>query len=169
MILDDTEQPVERPSHKQRDYYSGKKRHHTLKTEVRIKDDGEICYVSKCHGGRTHDFKLHKQSEPLPRGVRIYADAGYQGLRKLCKSAATPYKKRRKRPLTERQKQYNYILRKLRIKVEHTFAKVKKFRILSDKYRNKLVGHNLKFNVIAGLVNMNNGFYNDSFTNLETT
>ena len=162
IIIDVTEQPVERPRRKQRDYYSGKKRQHTLKTEIRIKDGGEICCVSKCFGGRTHDFKLHKQGDPLPHNTRIYADSGYQGLRKLRKFAATPYKKRRRKALTERQKQYNHILRRLRIKVEHTFSQLKKYHILANKYRNKHVGYNLKFNIIAGLVNINNGFYNKS-------
>ena len=117
---------MERPSKGQRDYYSGKKRRHTLKTEVRIDQNSRIIDVSKCFGGRTHDFKLHKHGDPLPHNTRIYADSGYQGLRKLRKAAATPEtstkRKRRRKALTERQKQYNHILRRLRIKVEHTFC-----------------------------------------------
>ena len=57
IVIDVTEQPVERPRRKQRDYYSGKKRYHTLKTKVRIDQNSRIIDVSKCFGGRTHDFK----------------------------------------------------------------------------------------------------------------
>jgi transposase len=160
IIMDVTEQPVERPCRKKRYYYTGKKRRHTLKTEIRIDQDGKILNVSKCCGGRTHDFKLHKKGAPLPHKTRIYADSGYQGLKKLHKFAATPYKKRRRRPLTYWEKLYNHILRKRRIKVEHTFAQLKKFRILAERYRNKL-RHNLKFNIVAGITNLMNGFTND--------
>ena len=75
---------------------------------MRIDDYGEIVNISKNCLGRTHDFKLHKQSGPLPCNVRIYADSGYQGLRKIRKVAATPYKKRRQQPLTERQKLWSH-------------------------------------------------------------
>ena len=106
LILDVTEQPIERPKYNQRAYYSGKKRCHTLKTEIRIDPDDIIWDVSKCYGGRTHDYKLHKKGSTLPSSVRIYADSGYQGLRKIRRSAATPYKRRRRKPLTKWQKLY---------------------------------------------------------------
>ena len=35
LIMDATEQPIERPKRGQRAYYSGKKKRHTLKTEIR--------------------------------------------------------------------------------------------------------------------------------------
>jgi hypothetical protein len=43
LIVDRTEQPVQRPRRKQRRYYSGKRRRHTLKAEL----------VATHHGGRT--------------------------------------------------------------------------------------------------------------------
>lgn len=159
-LIDVTEQIIERPSTNQKDYYSGKKRRHTLKTEIRINQNGQIRNISKTFAGKIHDFKLHKHSEPLPQGTRIYADSGYQGLQKICQNARTPIKKTKKKPLGFWQKLYNHILAKRRIKVENVFASIKNFRILSHKYRNKRKAYNLKFNIVAGLVNLKNGFLN---------
>ncbi|WP_202149135.1 hypothetical protein [Candidatus Sarmatiella mevalonica] len=49
---------------------------------------------------------------------------------------------------------------KRRIKVENIIAQLKNFRILSNCYRNKRKAYNLKFNIIAGIINFKNGFYN---------
>ena len=109
-----------------------------------------------------HDFKIHKSSDPLPIGTRVYADSGYQGLQKKHKNARTPIKKRKKKPLTYWQKKYNHIISKRRIKVENVIAELKNFRILSHRYRNKRKGYNLKFNIVAGIVNFKNNFVNKS-------
>ncbi|WP_425289798.1 transposase [Spiroplasma endosymbiont of Zeiraphera isertana] len=42
---------------------------------------------------------------------------------------------------------------KIRIKIEHVFAKLKRFKILSLKYRNKIRIFALRFNLIAGIYN----------------
>ena len=158
ILIDVTEQKIERPEKNQKEYYSGKKKCHTLKTEVRIDKNGRITNVSKAFLGKTHDFKIHKQSDPLPMNTRVLADSGYQGLKKLRKDSKTPIKKKKKKPLTETQKLYNKMISKIRVKIENTFAQIKNFRILSDRYRNKRKGHNLKFNIIAGITNIKNGF-----------
>jgi len=80
LIVDATEQPIERPKKGQKPYYSGKKKRHTLKTEIRITRKGRIVHVSKTKPGSVHDFNLHKQEPPLPLGSRAYVDSGYQGL-----------------------------------------------------------------------------------------
>ena len=46
LIMDATEQPIERPKRGQRAYYSGKKKRHTLKTEPRTTLKGRIVRVS---------------------------------------------------------------------------------------------------------------------------
>ena len=56
LIIDATEQPIERPKRGQKPYYSGKKKHHTLKTEIRINTKGRIVHVSKSLPGSVHDF-----------------------------------------------------------------------------------------------------------------
>jgi len=56
------------------------------------------------------------------------------------------------------KKEYNRALSRIRIKAEHILGKIKVFKILSDRYRNKRKRYALKFQIIAGLVNMKNGF-----------
>lgn len=163
-LIDVTEQVVERPKKKQKHYFSGKKRRHTLKTEVRVTSDGRIINISKSYKGKTHDFKIHKESDPVPIATRVYADSGYQGLNKRTKNARIPIKKSKKKPLGYWEKLYNKIVAKRRIKVENVIAEVKNFRILSHRYRNKRKGYNLKFNIISGIVNLKNGFLNQQIT-----
>jgi hypothetical protein len=65
VIMDVTETPIERPKHRQRRFYSGKKKQHTLKSQVLIdRDTGQvIClYFGK---GRQHDFKGLPKNKPF--------------------------------------------------------------------------------------------------------
>ena len=158
LILDATEQQIERPQKSQKVYYSGKKKRHTLKTEIRITPKGRIVHVSKTHPGSTHDLTLHKSEPPLPKETRAYVDSGYQGLDKIHTQTELPYKASKNKALDEEEKDYNQGLSRLRIKVENVFAQLKVFRILSHRYRNKRKRYNLKFNIIAGIVNLKNGF-----------
>ncbi|ETO91713.1 MAG: hypothetical protein P857_885 [Candidatus Xenolissoclinum pacificiensis L6] len=59
-------------------YYSGKKKPHTIKTDVRINDKGRIVQVSKSYPGSIHDFKLFKQQEFPPQDSTVLVDSGYQ-------------------------------------------------------------------------------------------
>ena len=79
LIVDATEQCIERPKN-QRDYYSGKKHAHTIKTEIITDPKGRILRVSKPYEGRVHDFKIRKTEGPLP-AVPILADSGYQAFK----------------------------------------------------------------------------------------
>jgi hypothetical protein len=157
LIIDATEQPIERPRKKQKRYYSGKKKRHTLKTEIRINGQGEIKHVSKSRPGSVHDFELHKQEPPVPRDARVYVDSGYQGLDKRHKETELPYK-RKKGKLEKEEKIYNRTLSSFRVMVENTLAQIKVFKIIGERYRNKRRGYGIKMNIIAGIVNMKNGF-----------
>ena len=69
-----------------------------------------------------------------------------------------PHKKPKNAKLTDQQRQENKEHSKIRIAVEHQFARLKKFRILGEMYRNFRKKHNLRFNIIAGIVNLQAGF-----------
>lgn len=158
LILDATEQQIERPQKSQKVYYSGKKKRHTFKTEIRITPKGRIVHVSKTHPGSTHDLTLHNSEPPLLKETRAYVDSGYQGLDKIHRRTELPYKASKNKALDGEEKEYNHGLSRLRVKVENVFAQLKVFRILSDRYRNKRKRYTLKFNIIAGIVNLKNGF-----------
>ena len=160
LIIDATEQPIERPKRRQTKYYSGKKKRYTLKTEIRVTPKGRIVHVSKHFPGSVHDFTVYKDGPPVHRDTRTFVDSGYQGLDKLHQATELPYKKSKNHKLNKEEKEYNAGLSRLRVKVENTLCKIKTFRILSDRYRNKIKGYSLKFNIIAGIVNLKNGFAN---------
>lgn len=157
-LVDATEQPIERPKKGQKPYYSGKKKRHTLKTEIRTTLKGRITHVSKSRPGSVHDFKLHKQEPPLHPKSRAFADSGYQGLDKRHKKTELPYKATKRRPLDHEEKAYNRALSRIRVKIENVLGDIKTFRILSDRYRNKRKRYTIKFKIIAGVINLKNGF-----------
>ena len=105
--------------------------------------------------GSTHDFRLFKESKTvMAYQVLCLADAGYQGLANLHINSKTPMKKSKHHPLTVEQKTANRELARQRIFVEHVIRKVKIFRILSERYRNRRKRFGLRFNLIASLYNL---------------
>ena len=105
--------------------------------------------------GSKHDFQLFKDDQPeIAEQIHILADAGYQGLTEFHKNGQTPYKKSKYHPLTPREKQRNRRLARKRILIEHIFRKLKVFRILSERYRNRRKRFSLRFNLIAAIYNL---------------
>ena len=123
-----------------------------------MKRSGEIINLSHSSPGSQHDFRIRKESDALPKDPPKYADLGYQGLAKFCKNVFLPFKKPKGGKLTSEQKSHNKAHSQIRIAVEHKFAELKKFRILGETYRNFRKKHHLRFNIIAGIVNFQNGF-----------
>lgn len=158
IIIDATEQPIERPKKGQKAFYSGKKKRHTNKTEIRITPQKRIVHVSKTKPGAVHDFTVYKEEPPIPKDSTALADSGYQGLDKIHARTEIPFKASKRNPLDLEDKVYNRALSRIRIKVEHVIGQIKHFKILSERYRNKNRRYNLKFNIIAGIVNLKNGF-----------
>ena len=158
MIIDCTEQPVRRPKKGQKKYYSGKKKRHTIKCEIRIRSDGKITHVSKPAPGKRHDFTIYKDQKPPPRGCHLYADSGYQGLDKRRPDVEIPFKKPKEGELDAEQKEYNRGLSSFRVRVENKICEMKVFQILTQTYRNFRKRYALKINIIAGIVNLKNQF-----------
>ena len=154
ILIDATEIQTQRPTKHQRKFYSGKKKKHTQKLETMISLEGKIVNISKVYPGRVHDFKIRKFSDKVPRDVTILADSGYQGLQKLHKKTILPYKRRRRCPLTPEQRAHNRKLSSKRVTIEHVFAHLKKFQILSSIYRNFQKKLHMRVNIIAGIYNL---------------
>ncbi|MGL6341898.1 MAG: IS5 family transposase [Waterburya sp.] len=152
MIVDVGESPIERPQKKQRNYYSGKKKRHTLKFQLIIEADN-LKIICTAHGtGKEHDFKLFKRSNvKLLSQVEILADKGYQGIKKIHDNSYTPKKQVCGKSLTATERKYNRELAKQRIYIEHVIHCLKIFRILAQPYRNRRRRFGLRFNLIAAL------------------
>jgi hypothetical protein len=84
----------------------------------------------------------------------LITDTGYQGLQKLHAKTAMPKKKNKKNPLTAEDKKRNHILSSQRVLNEHVIGKIKRFKITSDRYRNRRKRFGLRFNLIAGVCNL---------------
>jgi hypothetical protein len=154
IVIDVTETPIERPKHRQRQFYSGKKKRHTLKCQVLIdQQTGQvIClFFGK---GTQHDFKLFQAS-----GVRLHQDTeslqdkGYQGIQKLHVNSRLPIKKPKGGVLSPADKAHNRELAVERIRIEHVNRRFKIFRILAERYRNRRRRYGLRCNLIAALYN----------------
>ncbi|MBI3660299.1 transposase [Candidatus Acetothermia bacterium] len=89
----------------------------------------------------------------LAASIRCLGDAGYQGLSRFHAPSQTPIKRCKRHPLSAEQKAANRRLAQQRITVEHLLRKLKVFRILSERYRNRRQRFRLRFNLIAALYN----------------
>lgn len=154
VVMDVTETPIERPKRQQREFYSGKKKYHTLKCQVIIdRDTLDIICLHFGHG-RTHDFKLFKAS-----GVHIHhqtlslEDSGYQGIARYHSNSYIPKKKPQDGELSDSDRDYNHTLGSERICIEHVNRRLKIFKILSCRYRNRRRRYGLRCNLIAALYN----------------
>lgn len=158
-LIDATEQKTQRPSNTdQKPFYSGKKKQHTIKTEIKTTLTGKIISVSKSVPGATHDYALRKSEPALHEGQRAYVDSGYQGLQNVHVATELPFKSSKTKPLDEESKQYNTALSKIRVMVENILGDIKIFGVMKDVYRNPRGSYNQKFVLIAGLINVRNGF-----------
>jgi transposase len=97
---------------------------------------------------------MFKESKLLiQNGVKILADTGYQGIQKIHTNSIIPIKKKKNVVLTKEQKDFNHKLSSKRIVVENVIGYLKRFRIISDRYRNRRRRFGLRFNLIASIHN----------------
>lgn len=176
VLIDATERRVSRPGDDatQRRYYSGKKRQHTLKTQIVADGDHHIRAISTAVPGATHDKALCDALhtvDRLPDGVEVSADQGYQGLAAQVEAVAacdvatreerqhprlaarTPHKKPRGGDLTEEQRRFNRELGAVRIRVEHCLGWLKHWAILATRFRCAHDCYTPIMCVLCGLVN----------------
>ena len=104
--------------------------------------------------GRKHDFRLFKESRvhALPT-TKVLADSGYIGLARMHVVSEVPKKKSKLHPLSKEDKQKNRLLAQRRVLNENVIGDLKRFKILSDRYRNRRKRFGLRFNLIAGIHN----------------
>src|SRR3989338_65836 len=161
ILMDATEQPIPRPEKKRKrvKYHSGKKKRFTLKTQIATAKQGFILHPSRASPGRQHDYKVFKASilpQIIPKGSRLYGDSGYQGIQKDFPElhSVIPFKRTRShKKLTRSEQIQNTKQRKIRIRVEHAFSRLKKYRVLSETYRHSLQNYDTTFRFVANIVN----------------
>lgn len=136
-------------------YYSGKKKRHTIKSQIIVNKATKEIICTSHEKGRRHDFKLFKRSETrIHPDIKALVDTGYLGLQKIHANTEMPKKRSKKNPLTKQDKASNREISRERVSVENVIADLKKFKIISDKYRNRRKRFTLRFNLIAAIHNL---------------
>ena len=153
-IIDATESKIDRPKKKQKEWYSGKKKQHTIKTQIEIGVETLLIYSTRFSKGSTHDFKLFKDSKvDYSKESTLFIDKGYMGITKIHSKSIIPIKSSKKHELNESEKWYNNEISKIRIAVEHVNAFLKKFKITSTRFRNRRKKFKLFMSLICGIYN----------------
>lgn len=139
-MIDGTERYIQRPkdNNKQKTYYSGKKKHHTVKNNI-ITDANtrKVIYLSKTYEGKKHDKKIcDDEKYHFPDNSILFKDTGFQGYEPYNTINIQPKKKPRGKELSSLEKLINKVIRSVRIFVEHAIGGIKISRIVKDIYRN---------------------------------
>ncbi len=154
---------VERPSIRnkkdkaQKKHYSGKKKRHTRKNLVVTDEKKRILILTPSKHGKVHDKKLSDKNlvpRGIPKDVSMLADTGFLGVQHQHPNVLMPKKKPRGGVLTDEDKAMNRLISSVRIGVEHAIGGMKRFRCVSDIYRNKNGLDDQLVNVAAGLWNL---------------
>lgn len=160
VLVDSFEQRIQRPGQGQQgNYYSGKKKQHTLKSQVAVDEQtGEIVQVSASVPGPTADLTLLKHSQlldALPPGVGLLGDLAYLGSADLHPEglAATPRRKPRGKPRPPDDAAYNTAFAQRRVTNEHTIGRMRRYQALTQMDRHHRVNHAARTAAVAGLVN----------------
>jgi hypothetical protein len=155
---DGTERSIQRPkdNEKQKEFYSGKKRGHTVKNNILANPKCEVLFLTPTVEGKKHDKKLADESEyGLPDGSKLLQDTGFQGFSVPNVKIIQPTKKPRGKELTDEQKEENRSISKIRVRIEHVISGIKRYRIVKDKCRNWLRGFtDLAMEIACGLHNL---------------
>ncbi len=149
-------------NNRQKRYYSGKKKRHTIKTQIVLDGQTSKIVSVKTGRGREHDFNLFKRTDlPIHQDTEAIVDSGYTGIQKIHAKSQIPKKRSKKRPLTNDDKRRNRAISSQRVTIENVNARIKRFKIISDRYRNHRKRFGLRINLIAGIYNAEIGQKND--------
>ena len=114
----------------------------------------KIVICTNFANGKKHDFKLFKDSKVRwTKNSHSVTDTGYLGIQKIHSNSILPKKSSKKRPLTKDDKKQNKAISSERVVNENVIGSLKRFKILSDRYRNRRKRFGLRFNLIAGIYN----------------
>ncbi len=78
--------------------------------------------------------------------IQGIVDSGYTGIKKLQNTSLLPKKRLKGKALTRDEKQMNRDISAKRALNENVIGRLKRFKILSDKYRNRRKRFGLRFN-----------------------
>ena len=140
-MIDGTERPINRPKDKddQKQYYSGKKKAHTVKNNVITERHGKVLYLSDTYEGKKHDKKIaDEEGYRFPPGSKLLQDTGFQGYQPEGATIVQPKKKPQNGELMPDEKIINRAISSIRVEVEHQIGGIKRCQIVVQKFRNRV-------------------------------
>lgn len=161
VVVDTFEQRVQRPrARAEADrLYSGKKKQHTLKSQVAVDErDGRISAVAPSVPGPRADLTVLTASgllDRLPPGVGAAGDLAYVGIAAHHPAGlgTTPRRKPRGKPRPPEDVAFNTAFARRRVVVEHSIRRLRCYQALSQLDRHHRRQHTMRVVAVAGLVN----------------
>lgn len=115
------------------------KKHHSIKNDMLANMASEILYLSPTYPGSVHDKKICDEENLLfNKHIYLYVDLGFIGLTSETATIMIPYKNKKNKELSKEQKEYNKMVSKQRVKIEHIIGNVKINRKVKEKFRGRL-------------------------------
>lgn len=125
-----------------------------MKTQVVVDKSSRKIICTAFSAGKRHDFRLFKESKThIHPDVQAETDTGFMGIAKIHVNSVLPKKKSKKNPLNKEDKKKNKEISSSRVSNEHAIGFIKRFKIISERYRNRRKRFGLRFNLIAAICN----------------
>jgi len=119
----------------QKEDYSGKQHKHTEKNFALCDENSYIHFISASYTGSTHDKTIFDDLSINTGAVPFLMDLGFLGAEKSSDVILLPFKKQKGTDISLVKKQLNQAMSKIRVRVEHAFAGLKRLKIMSQKIR----------------------------------
>jgi len=124
-------------------YNGGKYRKHIVKVQCIVNHAGTIIWYSGPHLGTSADinlWRIYKPVNELYSNELLIGDKAYVG----SKDILTEFKEYKYEEKTKKQKAWNRCIQWYRSSVEHAFAYLKRFHILSGRFRGMISKSSLR-------------------------
>lgn len=139
-------------------HYSGYKHHRCVKVQVVTTDGGMVLDVSGAYPGSVHDKTVWDREFQRVRGVLTLpalGDKAYAGARGEGSVLFRPIRRNEVRWKQDREtcRLANRALSRSRVRVEHAFARIKAFRVLSGQFQMGVNTYACVFRAVAFICN----------------
>src|SRR3954463_2218256 len=122
-----------------------------------VSKNGTIIHKVGHKKGRRHDYDIYKKNHPItPKEVVNVFDLGYLGIEKDFPDqlSSLPNRKKKGMKLSQEEIEDNKSHSKIRIVIEYTICRLKKYNILAaDVFRNRLRKYRKVSDIVSGLIN----------------
>jgi len=132
-----------------------------MKFQVIIDRKTQLIICTEMFNGNAHDGTIFKKTTRLHPDIQGVFDSGYRGVQKVHANSLIPIRHKADiAKLSDEQKAArklkNKAISSVRMKIEHIIGRVKNFKIVAEKYRNRRKRLLLRFNLICAIVNYEN-------------